>query len=401
MIILIFTLLTSLAHALPEVKKGDFKLEVSGNLEGQTRQIWNQSAAKQSPLNQDWNDSSFNMAMGNINVKADFRESRVEANWFNRIAQSPLYKKNYLAPKILNFPKKLVAREIFHLDHTRQDGDSQIDSVINKLYYELDGEDSRFSIGRLYINYGAGEVFNPINPFNQPLGLVSQSNVAQGNDGMKAAFFMSENASISFYLLGNKQLEDYENQITRTLWMHGEYRKDDLQIDYVIGEDQRRTKFGGQASYVIGDGMIFAQTLRTSKFINNKPSQALWDVMIGYDHQLTGKWHLRVEGGYQDKDNVLLALNPYAVGERFLPYQRFLALAQTYEIHPLVKLSGTAIYDLNTHFTYALARASWSVYKDVEWDLFVTAPLYTDETENNYVQKLLPTEAGTALRVFF
>jgi hypothetical protein len=41
------------------------------------------------------------------------------------------------------------------------------------------------------------------------------------------------------------------------------------------------------------------------------------------------------------------------------------------------------------------------VVKDVEWDFFVNSPLYWVEDEVNVVQKLFPTEAGTALRVFF
>ena len=36
-----------------------------------------------------------------------------------------------------------------------------------------------------------------------------------------------------------------------------------------------------------------------------------------------------------------------------------------------------------------------------EWDFFVNAPLYWVEDEVNNVQKIFPTEAGTALRVFF
>ena len=67
----------------------------------------------------------------------------------------------------------------------------------------------------------------------------------------------------------------------------------------------------------------------------------------------------------------------------------------------MVKLSATVIHDFKTDFTYGLGRASWSVVKDVEWDFFVNSPLYWVEDEVNVVQKIFPTEAGTALRVFF
>lgn len=392
----------SIAAALETIEYGDFSLEVSGNVEGQYRQLNNPNSAKRFPLNQDWETSDYKLGMANLNVKAEFKESRIEANWFGRYAQSPLFADNQLAPRLITFPRKLVARDVFRLDHSRQDGNHLIDGVLNKFYYELGGEDSRFAIGRMFINYGTGEVFNPINPFNQPLGLVAQSNIAQGNDGMKATFFPSERATLNFYLLGNKRLEDYENQITRTLWLHGEYRLgDNWQFDYVLGEDQKRNKFGGQVSFIWKDAMFFAQLLESSSFIDNMASQQLTDILLGYDHQLTGRWHLRIEAGYQEIDKQLLAVNPAALGDRLLPYEYFVAVAQTFELHPLVKTSATLIHDFKTRFVYGLGRVSWSVYDDVEWDLFGNVPLYWIEDESNLVQKIFPAEVGTGLRVFF
>jgi hypothetical protein len=388
----------------PEVESepSSFKFELSGNLEGQTRLLKNQVSAKRFPLSQDWDNSQYHLGAANINAKADFNESRIEGNVFGRYAQSELFGDGYLAPQFLTFPRRLVARDVFRLNHTRVDGDAQTDLVINKLYYELDGEDSRFVFGRMYINYGSGEIFNPINPFNQPLGLLSQTNIAQGNDGFKAGFFTSDESSINFYLLGNKNLDDYENQITPTGWIHGEWRfSENWQLDYVLGQDQRRNKAGGQLNYIWGDAMVFAQALYSSAYVNGKESENLWDALLAYDHQLNAKWHLRVEVGHQEVDDELVLSSPLTASERFLPYEYFIAIAQTYELHPLLKLSGTVIRDFKTDFVYGLARATWSIFNDVEWDFFVNAPLYWVEDEQNIPQKIFPTEAGTALRVFF
>lgn len=389
-------------EAEPEPEESSLKFEASGNLEAQARKLWNQSSSKRFPLLQDWQESQFNVVTGNLNLKAEFSESRVETNIFGRYAQSELYGDGFLAPQLINFPRKLVARDVFRLDHSRQDGDAQTDLVINKLYYELDGENSRFVFGRMYINYGTGEVFNPVNPFNQPLGLASQSNVAQGNDGFKVSFFPSDDSSLNFFLLGNKNLDDYENQITQTLWIHGEWRTgENWQLDYVLGQDQKRNKAGGQLNYIWGEAMVFTQFLYSSEFTTNTPSENLIDAMVGYDHQLDAEWHLRVEAGFQEQDNEYVITDPASASDRLLPYEWFLAVAQTYEVHPLVKLSATVIHDFKTDFTYGIGRVSWSVVKDVEWDFFVNAPLYWVEDEVNVVQKIFPTEAGTALRVFF
>ena len=400
--LLIFLLLPLSAFALPKYEKGDFSLEVSGNIEGQARKLWNPTSAKRFPLLQDWEESEYQMGMANLNIRAEFKESRIEANWFGRVANSPLYGDGFEAPKLITFPRKLVARDVFRLDYSRQDGDQQIDSVLNKFYYELDGEDSRFAFGRLFINYGAGEVFNPVNPFNQPLGLAAQSNIAQGNDGMKASFYPSDRLNLNFYLLGNKRQEDYENQITRTLWLHGDYRMgDSLQFDFVMGEDQKRNKIGGQVSYILGEAMIFAQLLESSAFIDGKSSQQISDILLGYDHQFTAAWHFRLELGHQERDQALLEADPAALGDRLLPYEYFIAIAQTYEVHPLVKTSATFIHDFKTRYVYGLGRVTWSVFNDIEWDFFANVPIYWIEDESNLVQKIFPTEVGTSLRVFF
>ncbi len=401
MLALVLLLVAGSARAFEKIEWRDFTLELAGNAEAQTRQLTNQPPAQKFPLQQDWESSNFNLGLANLSAKAEFRTARVEANWFLRYTQSPLYEDDYIAPFLINFPRKVVARDVFRLDYTRQDGGNRTESVLNRLTYELDGETSRFAVGRMFINYGSGEVFNPINPFNQPLGLVAQSNIAQGNDGMRGSFFLSDDSTLHFYLLGNKRLEDYENQITRTLWLHGEYRFGDWQLDYVAGEDQKRNKIGFQLNRIVGEGMVFFQFLETSSLLNDRPSSQLSDVLLGYDNQLTGRWHLRVEVGHQETDRLALAENPAALGERLLPYEYFVAVANAYELHPLVKAYATVIHDFKTRYVYGLGRLSWSVAKDFEWDFFVNTPLYWIEDETNLVQKSFPTELGTGLRLYF
>jgi len=294
-----------------------------------------------------------------------------------------------------------VARDVFRLNYSRQDNDHQTDAVVNKLAYELDGDDSRFTIGRMFVNYGVGEIFNPINPFNQPLGLVSSLNVAQGNDGFKASFFLSERSNLSFFLMGDKQLAGEEDRITRTLWLHWEFRPaDDWQLDLVAGEDQKRNKAGVQINRTLSEAMIFLQALYTSELTNDDPSENLWDLMIGYDNQFTKDWHARVEMGHQETDQEVVAPAGSLLSNRYLPYEYFIAVANTYDIHPLVELSGTLIHDVKTDFGYGLLRANWSVVENWEWDLFFFTPVY-HSAESNLVQQLITTDVGTALRYFF
>lgn len=385
-------------------------VDFSGNLEGQMRHSKNNDAAKEE-LYQNWNEADFYLAYGNLNGKMEMGDSRLEANWFVRYSKSELYNPDpygppgaqttapYLATTIFTFPNKLVARDIFQLQSRDQNGDHLTESVLNKLYYEWDYEEHRFMAGRMYINYGLGEIFNPINPFNQPTALTSVSQVAQGNDGVSFTFFVNDKHTVQFLLLGDKAIEGYNGQISKTLWAHGEYQYNEkLQLDYVIGEDQNRKKIGGQASYQFEDSMVFSQVLYRSENVKKDvQSDNLWDLMFGYDEQLTSKWHLRAEGGYQKKSKYLTQGN----FERFLPTEYFVAAANIYEIHPLVKLQGTLVYDIKSGFSYLIAKATYSFLNSMEAEVFGFTPVSKGDATDFQAQKLVTTDIGLALRAFF
>ncbi len=377
--------------------------EISGNLEAQSRHSWNNQAAKDE-LMQDWDEEEFYLFYGNLNGKLNFKNSRFETNLFARHSQSDLYKDRYpsppyLAPLLFSFPNKLVARDVFKLKHETGDDNSRTEYVLNKLYYEWDYDEHRFVAGRMYINYGLGEIFNPINPFNQPTGLTAISQIAQGNDGLNFTFYASEKHTIDYYFLGDKTLDGYENQIQKTLWIHGEYQfSNELQLDYVIGEDQNRLKLGGQFRYNFSEAMVFMQTLFQTDYTDDKESHPLFDVLLGYDQQLTNKWHIRAEAGYQKK-NRFSGLT--SINDRFLPTEYFIALANQYEIHPLLKLGGTIVNDIKTGFTYLIMRNTLDLGHNTEAEIFGYLPVAKGSGIENDAQKLVTTDIGVALRTFF
>jgi hypothetical protein len=395
-----FLLLTLKAFAV------DFDL--SGNLEGQMRHAENNDMASDPPLYQDWTEEDFYLVYGNLNGKIEMGESRFEANWFGRYAHSDLFnapplanvpRGPYVATNIYLFPNRLVARDMFQLQDVRQEGSYLRESIINKLYYEWDAEDSRIMLGRMYVNYGLGEIFNPINPFNQPTGLTSINQIAQGNDGLSFTYFVTDKHSIQFLLLGDKRIEDYQGPISKTLWAHGEYQySDKLQLDYVIGEDQNRHKLGGQVSYQFEEALVFTQLLYQTQKLTNEDSNNLWDVLLGYDQQVTAKWHVRFEGGYQKPNRILNSPSDF---ERFLPTEYFAAFANIYEIHPLVTVNATIINDIKSGFTYFIGKGTYSASKNIELDHFIFLPLATGSEPENLAQKLVTLDIGMALRAFF
>jgi hypothetical protein len=384
------------------------KAEFSGNLEAQSRHSWNGQQAKDLSLlengipAQDWDQSEFDLIYGNLSGKLEFKDSRLESNFFARYTNSNLYRNDsYISPLIFNFPNKLVAREMFNLQNDQQGDRSRTEYVLNKFFYEWDYAEHRFMAGRIYVNYGVGEIFNPINPFNQPTGLTAISQVAQGNDGLNFTFYKNDKHTINFYFLGDKSLQGYKGQIDKTLWAHGEYQwSNELQLDYVIGEDQKRHKAGGQVRYNLSQAMIFMQTLYQTRFtddLDGNQSHHLWDVMMGVDQQMTNKWHVRVEGGHQKRNKFATSY----FNDRFLPSEYFIALANQYEIHPLVKLGGTIINDIKTGFTYFITRNTYSFGESSEAELFAYVPMAKGSGIENQAQKLVTTDVGLAIRTFF
>lgn len=383
--------------------------ELSGNVEGQMRNSTNNPEAKGVPLFQDWDNENFYLVYGNLNGKIEMGESRVEANWFVRYTKSDLYDPDphpfrpsgpYLATQIFTFPNTLVARDIFQLQNKDQHGDHQTESVLNKFYYEVDFEQNRFMVGRMYINYGLGEIFNPINPFNQPTALTSISQVAQGNDGLSFTYFASDKHTVQFLLLGDKKVEGYDGQIDWTVWAHGEYQATDkLQLDYVLGQDQNRNKLGGQVTYRFEEAMMFTQVLYQSQYVDkNQDSNNLWDALIGYDQQLTNKWHIRLESGYQKQNRYV---QNGGFGERFLPSEYFVALANVYEAHPLFKISATIVNDIKSGFTYLIGKGTLDLGHSMEAEVFGYAPVGKGDEPSNLAQRLVTTDVGVALRAFF
>lgn len=399
----LFIVLLILSYSCLSWSESELDSEFSGNLEGQARHSWNNEAA-QDDLFQDWDEEDFYLLYGNLNGKVNFKNSRLEANLFARHSVSNLYKDRspqppYLAPLLFTYPNKLVARDMFKLRHVDIGDNYRTEYVLNKLYYEWDYDEHRFMAGRMYINYGIGEIFNPINPFNQPTGLTSIQQVAQGNDGLNFTFFVHDRYTIDFYFLGDKSFNDYEGQIEKTVWMHGEYQvSNDLTLDYVLGEDQNRHKLGGQVRYNLTEAMVFMQAFYQTDYTDDKESHPLWDVMLGFDQQLTNKWHLRTEAGYQKK-------NRYAglesINERFLPTEYFVALANQYEIHPLLKLGGTIVYDVKSGFTYLIMRNTLDLGHNTEAEIYGYLPVAKGDEIENPAQKLVTTDIGFALRTFF
>lgn len=95
----------------------------------------------QDDLAQDWEDENFYLMYGNLNGKLEFNEhGKIETNVFARYSKSDLYQPRpapfpkYAAPLIFTYPNKLVARDMFKLQHDKYGDDYREELVLNKFF---------------------------------------------------------------------------------------------------------------------------------------------------------------------------------------------------------------------------------------------------------------------------
>lgn len=369
-----------------------------GNVEMQTRHAWSHQAA--TDAGESWEQEDFNLLYGNLSGRVGVDQNSIEFNVFARYAHSNLFEEESLNTQIYNFPERIVSRDLFRLTHNEDTNDSRTDLVINKLFYEWETEDSRFVFGRMFINYGMGEVYNPINPFSTPQGITVLNNVAQGSDGLKFTLFPSIDHTINFYILGDKRYYDYDGgRYARTLWVQGEVLIDEKwQAIYIAGEDQKRFKAGFQISYQLAKGLLFAQYLRSGEPQGEIEGSTFDDYLLGFDRQINSKWHLRIEAGYQKED----LLRDYSVfDERFLPMEYFVALSNIFEVHPLVKVSASIINDPESNFNMVVFKSTYNAYSNFEVDFYALTPVRSDSSEETLGQQVISTDVGLSLRYFY
>src|SRR5690606_32763126 len=144
--------------------------------------------------------------------------------------------------------------------------------------------------------------------------------------------------------------------------------------------------------------ILFAQYLRSSKPEGEIPGNSLDDYLLGYDRQLTDSWHLRIEAGYQKEDQY----RDFSVfQERFLPQEYFLALANTFQVHPLLKLSGTLFTDPEAQFAMAIFKSTYNAFSNFEVDFYALAPIRNKPEKETKGQSVISSDVGLSLRYFY
>jgi len=379
---ILFLLLSSLtAFAL--------ETEFSGSGELQYRNSRNNPEADK--YFQTWKKTEAKIFLGQVGVKVQHQHHSVESNLFVRYLETPLLRNpNNLAPKFYLFPQRMVVRDLFNLKASQTSSRERVEALPTKLFYQIELEKFRVEIGRVYLTYGQGEIFNPINPFNQPTALNASAQVAQGNDGGTLTYFASQKHDLHLSIFGDKS----QGETQKTFWFRTNSRlSDQLSLMLVGGEDQKRKKAGAEVTYQGEEALYFSQIF----YQKNALDQESFDFLLGLDQQLHSLWHLRVEAGHQKrfKKNVSSDTN------RFLPTETFLSIGNQIEITPLLKQQVTFIYDLKSSFAYGVLKTVYEVRQDLEIEGFFLGPALKGGKASDPLQEIVTRDFGLALRGYF
>jgi hypothetical protein len=389
--------LISLNAMANSIIRSDF----SGNIDAQAKALKNTQTAKD--LGQDWDQENMYLLYGNVTSNVYFKKkAKLHVNWFWRYSQSELYENDSVAPRFSLYPNNVIKRDIFKLE-TIQEGDGYVtESILNSFNYEWGDEETVFTFGRMFVEFGEGKTFNPINPFMLPLAFSTLQNIQQGNDGLKFYINSTDRFRFHFYIFGDKQFTDYDGKITRTIMFRGDwdYSKE-IHINYIIGEDQKRHKYGAEIKYSISDGAFYAQGVRNSQRLDKEDAQdkGLFHYLIGYRKNLSHNWLGRLEIGKFDQSNQYIEAQ---YNQNFLPQKNFVTLSNEVRLTDLVKIELNGSVDPTSRFSYFHLDVNHEYSKKMQFHVFISGPMSRAKEEDQFAaQRVFAGEFGLGLRSVF
>ena len=332
-----------------------------------------------------------------------FQTHRLKVHGFVRQGFSKLYSESYPVPALSfsAYPKIITPRELLKLQHQESGDDSLTYSDFNELSYSWGDDEVTFSAGRMPVVYGEGLVINPINPFNHNSYLATNLSPPQGNDGFSFSIKKSSKHQLNFYFLGDKQFSDYDDQITRTIALHGQWnRTKTFQINYLLSEDQKRHKYGFELKKNLASGLLYLQAVNYSKRLDqlSTESKGLTHFLLGANYEFGTKWIMRIESGKFAQDPVFPLNDPSA----HMPLESITALFNTIKINKKWNAELGLLEDQGSGANWYKFSGIYRRNKNIKAFVFFSGLMKPANDDAQYLsQKYIPSETGFSLRVNF
>lgn len=368
-------------------------------VEYQSKTLSNTDGAER--LGSDWSSESLQQIYGQTGFDITVLENKMQFDTFFRHTNSTLLEEVDGVLTNQFYPQQIVARDVFKMQHTKTNDDSKNDIIMHRMTYSWGDDEVAFTAGRMFIQYGEGHTINPINPFNHSANQSNVYGVSQANDGVRIILKKDTNLKLHLYFLGDKSFTDYDEEITRTVFLRGDWKKSNqTHINYILGEDQKRHKYGVEIKHSFGKGIGFLQLVRFSQQIDKQDanSEGLFHSLAGYELDLTPIWTTRLELGKFQEDKI----NPIPGQINYLPFESFIALNNLFRLNDKITGELNLVNETSSKALFYKLSSSYSLNGSSEVRLFASGLSQEPDEDPDYIlQNLIPAELGFALRAKF
>jgi hypothetical protein len=391
------TLLLFSNYAISQIN--DLKADKNIQVEYLTKRVVQNNADKDTSSN--WDQESAHLLQGNIGFDLDLWGHKFSGNGFFRLAESPLFNKDPQAASYSQFPESAVGRDLFKIFHSKTDGNRTQYGAINQFEYEWSDDELTFKAGRMFINYGEGMFFNPINPFNFVSSLSNSIGTNSGNDGIQFKIHREDQLKLYIYILGDKSFTDYDKKITRTAIVRGDWNiNKDTNLNYILGEDQKRHKYGLEILRRYKNNKIFAQLVRFSQRLDNEnpDDEGIAHSLLGIETVASDKWTIRIEIGSAENPD-----SEEKLDSRYLPFEKIFAMQNNYMFTEELSLKLGVVADHSSQSSLYKSELIYSPTKSLSTKFFASGPMSTPNSKDDNIATLrkIPYEIGLAMQAQF
>ncbi|MBT4790238.1 MAG: hypothetical protein HON90_01595 [Halobacteriovoraceae bacterium] len=368
-------------------------------LEYQAGALNNQDRAQD--IAPEWSNASANRAYGQVGFDLKLWSHKIKLSSFLHHSQSTLIEDKQIGVNYFIFPHKVIGRDLFKLEHSNTTKDSRSDVVLNNFVYEWSDEEIDIKFGRLFIQYGEGLGINPINPFNHNITFANTQGVNMANDGFEILLARDPKFKLYFYFLGDKSYTDYDEKLTRTILLRGEWKKSHkVLVNYIVGEDQNRHKYGFEVKYKAKYGFGFAQLVKNSQLLDSEDKEAkgLTHYLLGYELILNPKWISRIEIGKIQNS----ASDDTKINNNYLPIENIISWFNFYNIQDNWMAEIHLAVDPESEFSPYKISNTYSFKQYYSARIFASGAISSAKDDTDYAdQDLIPGQIGAAIRGAF
>ncbi len=156
---------------------------------------------------QEFSARDLNSVYGNIGFDLSLFDINFKSNAYFNVSESSLYANQEQAVQNTIFPTVIVTRDLFKGEGLQQTGEDRTQYLINQLEWEYGDSELKFYAGRMWIDFGSGKYFNPLNPFKSSQLLSNQLGVQQAVDGLRWEIARDPKLKLHIYLLADRRFE--------------------------------------------------------------------------------------------------------------------------------------------------------------------------------------------------